>query len=89
MGCYRKLAMIKPAEYRPKLAGALDNLGVYLSHADRPADAMPATQEAIDIYKQLAKANPGQYREDLSRARKNLRIRQQRLKSLTAMKASH
>jgi tetratricopeptide (TPR) repeat protein len=56
------------------LARALDNLGVRFSELGRPADALPATQEAVTTYRELAAANPDRYRPDLARALNNLGI---------------
>ena len=36
---------------------------------------MPATQEAVAIYRELASANPGRYRPDVARSLTNLGIR--------------
>lgn len=45
-----------------QLADSLHNLGVRYSELDRPADALPPTQEAVTIYRELAAANPDRYR---------------------------
>ena len=44
----------------------LDALGVSLSQVGRPADALPVTQEAVAMYRELAAASPDRYRPDLA-----------------------
>ena len=56
---YRELAAANPDRYRPDLATSLDNLGGRLLRAGRPADALPATEEAVAIHRELAAARPG------------------------------
>ena len=37
-----------------------------LSHAGRPAEALPMAEEAVAIYRELAATNPGRYRPNLA-----------------------
>jgi hypothetical protein len=39
-----------------------------LSELGRPADALPAEQEAVAICRELAQADPGRYRPELARS---------------------
>lgn len=64
----RELAAASPDRYRPDLAAALSNLGVRFSELGRPADALPATQEAVALYRELAAAIPDRYRPYLATA---------------------
>ena len=51
-----------------------DRAGMMLAAAGRPKDALPAHQEAVSIYRELAAANPGSYRPDLARALDHLGV---------------
>ncbi|MGW4662669.1 tetratricopeptide repeat protein, partial [Streptosporangium sandarakinum] len=56
------------------LARSLTNLGMRFAELDRPAEALPITEEAVTIYRELAKAHPDRYRPDLARSLTNLGI---------------
>jgi hypothetical protein len=53
------------------------NFGVQVTEMGRPADAVPITEEAVAIYRELADINPGKYRPGLARALSNLSIQVQ------------
>src|ERR1035441_8772829 len=59
---------------RPDLARSLDNLGVRFSALGRPAEALPVTEEAVALYRELAAASPDRYRPDLARSLANLGV---------------
>jgi tetratricopeptide (TPR) repeat protein len=52
-----------------------DSLGIRFSQLGRPADALPATQEAVAAYRELATVNPDRYRPDLAASLSNLGVR--------------
>ncbi|MFF4241197.1 tetratricopeptide repeat protein, partial [Actinomadura geliboluensis] len=45
---------------------SLSNLGVTYSELGRPDQALPVTEEALQIYRELAEAYPDRYRLDLA-----------------------
>ena len=49
--------------------------GLMLSQLGRPADALPVTEEAVAIRRDLAAANPARYRPDLAASLSNLGVR--------------
>ena len=55
-----------PERYRGDLASALTNLGARFCDLGRPADALPVTEEAVAIYRELATASPDHYDPDLA-----------------------
>ena len=57
----------------PFRANALNNLSIYLSNLGRRAEALPPTEEAVRIYRELAKTNPA-FRPDLARSLTNLGV---------------
>ena len=59
---------------RQEAAKWADRTGTVLAAVGRPADALPITQEAVDIYRELVNGNPGRYRPDLARALDNLGV---------------
>jgi tetratricopeptide (TPR) repeat protein len=59
---------------RGEIARWRDLLGVRLSQAGRPHQALPVTQEAIAIRRQLAALSPDRYRPDLAASLTNLGI---------------
>ena len=65
---YRQLVAADPGTYRPDLAKALTNLGLWYFELDRPEEALPASREAADIYSELAADLPDQYRPWLANA---------------------
>ena len=50
------------------------NLSVWYWGLGRPAEALPVTEEAVTIYRELAVANPDRYRPDLAGSLSNLGI---------------
>ena len=44
----------------------MSNLGVRFSELGRPAEALPVTDEAVAIRRELAAASPDRYRPDLA-----------------------
>jgi hypothetical protein len=52
----------------------LGALGTALSQLGRPADALPVTEEAVAIRRELAAASPDRYRPDLASALSNLGV---------------
>ncbi|MGW0444095.1 tetratricopeptide repeat protein, partial [Streptosporangium sandarakinum] len=52
----------------------LYNLGIHFAELGRPVEALPAVQEAVTIYLELAEAYPARYRPDLANALTNLGI---------------
>jgi tetratricopeptide (TPR) repeat protein len=63
-----------PDRYRPHLAASLSNLGVRFSELGRPAEALPVTQEAVTIRRELAADMPDRYRPALAASLSNLGI---------------
>ncbi|MGV9778331.1 tetratricopeptide repeat protein, partial [Streptosporangium sp. NPDC003464] len=53
----------------------LSALGIHLSELGRPAEALPVTQEAVAIYRELAEAYPDRYRPGLAASLTNLGVR--------------
>ena len=56
-----------------ELARALSNLGVFLGAVGRRAEALAPTEEAVKLYRDLAKSNPA-FLGDLARALNNLGV---------------
>jgi hypothetical protein len=54
----RPLAATDPAAYEPYLAFSLNNLSARLAEAGRRRDGFIAIEEAVEIYRRLARANP-------------------------------
>ncbi|MFE3121738.1 tetratricopeptide repeat protein, partial [Streptomyces niveus] len=59
----------------PDLATSLSNLGIRLSEAGHQAEALPMSEEAVEICRRLAVGNPVAYALDYARALSNLGIR--------------
>ncbi len=58
-----------PSDSEPEIrAYRLSVLGIRFSALGRPADALPAVEEAITIHRQLAAADPDRHRPDLAAA---------------------
>ncbi len=57
---------------RAEIARRRAQLGVLLSQAGRPRQALPPTQEAVAAYRELAAASPDRYRPDLTASLSNL-----------------
>ena len=68
-------SMLPAGTSKADLARWRDSLGVMFSELGRPADALPATQEAVTIRRELAAANPDRYRPDLAGSLSNLGVR--------------
>ncbi len=58
-----------------EIARRLNRLGLLLGQADRPHQALVATQKAVGMWRELAAANPDQYRPDLAEALDHLGCR--------------
>jgi tetratricopeptide (TPR) repeat protein len=72
--CQRILALLPastPAETRARW---LTSLGLWAWQAGYSAEALPAEQEAVAIYRELAAANPDRYRPDLAQSLDNLGV---------------
>ena len=67
-------SMLPAGTSKADLARWRDSLGVMFSQLGRPADALPATQEAVTIRRELAAANPDRYRPDLAGSLSNLGV---------------
>jgi len=65
----RRLTPLQEAETRARLSV---NLGYALSALGRREEALLATQEAVEIYRQLAQENPQAFLPDLARSLNNL-----------------
>ena len=72
---YRTLAEANPAAYLPDLAISLNNLGMMLSELGLRKEALPPTQEAVDIRRALAETNPAAYLPYLAMSLNNLGAR--------------
>ena len=71
----QQIMALLPANSGPEVrAYWLSVLGVRFSELGRPADALPVTEEAVAIRRELAAASPDRYRPDLARSLNNLRI---------------
>ena len=55
-----------PSTNREDAARWAQRCGLLLSQAGRPADALPVTQEALTLYRELADELPDRYRPDLA-----------------------
>ncbi|MEV8287210.1 tetratricopeptide repeat protein [Streptomyces niveus] len=71
----QQLAAHDPAAYEPALAHSLSNLGIRLSEVGRRAEALPVSEQVVEIHRRLAVGNPAAYEPDLARALSNLGIR--------------
>ena len=70
-----RISSMLPADTgKADLARWRDLLGVRLSQVGRPAEALPATQEAVEIRRELAAASPDRYRADLAASLSNLGV---------------
>ena len=71
----RQILVLLPADSRPALrAQWLWNLELRLNGLGRPADALPFSEEAVAIYRDLAAASPDRYRPDLAAMLANLSV---------------
>jgi tetratricopeptide (TPR) repeat protein len=52
----------------------LNMLGMSLAQVGRPAEALPPTEEAVGVYRELAEAYPDRYRPDLALSLSNLGV---------------
>ena len=69
---FRLLADVHPAAFKPRLAEALENLGIRLIDAQEAADALDLFVEVVAIRRQLAAAEPGLFEPLLSSSLLNL-----------------
>jgi tetratricopeptide (TPR) repeat protein len=70
----RRILPVLPDDDPALRAGWLGRLGSRLAQTGRPAEALPPTQEAISIRRQLAAADPDRYRPDLANSVRDLGI---------------
>ena len=71
----RQIMALLPADSGPAVRTYwLSVLGLRLSELGRPADALPVTEEAVAMYRELAAASPDRYRPDLARSLTNLGV---------------
>lgn len=68
---YRALAR-RDRVHLPRLAGALSNLGLVLTHTGRLHDAITAHEEALRIRRRLHRRNPQAYADELAISLSNL-----------------
>ncbi|MFB6690065.1 tetratricopeptide repeat protein, partial [Streptomyces virginiae] len=69
---HRQLAAGAPAAYEPELAASLSNLGNRLAEEGRRAEALTASEQAVEIRRRLADRNPAAHEPDLARSLSNL-----------------
>jgi len=67
------LAATDPAVYEPRLAAALNTLGIRLSNLGRHADAADATGRSVEVWTRLAARDPA-YEPQLAIAQNNHQI---------------
>ncbi|MFM9700677.1 tetratricopeptide repeat protein [Streptomyces europaeiscabiei] len=70
----QQLVADDPAACEPDLARSLSNLGIRLVEAGRRGEALTPTEQAVVIWRRLAKADPAAYEPDLARSLSNLGI---------------
>ena len=58
-----------PGAFLPGLAKTLGNLGLRLGAVGRRTEALEPTEEAVEIYRRLAKQNPGRETQQSSHTR--------------------
>ncbi|MFJ9689947.1 tetratricopeptide repeat protein, partial [Streptomyces bacillaris] len=58
--------------HEPGLAASLSNLGTFLSEVGRRAEALKATEQAVEIYRRLAADNPAAHEPGLAASLSNL-----------------
>ncbi|MGW7519866.1 tetratricopeptide repeat protein [Streptomyces sp. NPDC054796] len=75
----RRLVRLSPEQHRPGLAACLNGLGHRLAEAGRVPEALTATQEAVALYRDLARPfpspSPDGYRPALAECLNNLGMR--------------
>ena len=71
---YRTLDAASPAEYRPALAAALNDLATRLGRLGRTDEALATIEEAVAIYRDLADSRPDAFRPQLAAALGNLSL---------------
>jgi tetratricopeptide (TPR) repeat protein len=71
----RRLRLARQNGTDDVVASHLDWVGVLLSDLGRHSEALPATHEAVTLYRRLAENNPKQYEQDLATSLSNLGIR--------------
>jgi len=72
---WRVLRSLPPGAESAMRAEWSDRVGTLLSQLGRPAEALPATEEAVAVYRELAAANPDRYRPELALSLANLGVR--------------
>ncbi len=77
----RELAAASP-DPPPGPRNSLDDLGVLFSELGRSAQALPVTEEALAMWRELAAASPDRYRTDLATSLSNLVVRFSELRRL-------
>jgi tetratricopeptide (TPR) repeat protein len=70
----RRILQILPDGDPGLRARWLSWLGTALAQIGRPAEALPAEQEALEAYRELAAADPDRYRPDLAASLSNLGV---------------
>jgi len=76
VGLCQRILNLLPASTEPAVrAYWLQNLGIRLAELGRPAEALPVSQEAVTIHRELAAASPDRYRPDLAGSLTNLGVR--------------
>jgi hypothetical protein len=74
---YRDLAAEDSANYKEALADALDSFGIHLELTRQTSEALAATQEAADMYRELISADRTDLEPTLGRVLANLAGRRQ------------
>jgi tetratricopeptide (TPR) repeat protein len=64
--------MANPATFEGNLAICVNNLASFLRNTGNLVGALMAGQEAVEIFKRLARANPAAYEPDLATSVNNL-----------------
>ena len=72
---YRADALGGEPDAANRLAGSLNNLSVRLGDLGRREEALAASQEAAELYRELAAARPDAFRPDLAMSLNNLSVR--------------
>ena len=70
---YCELAQKEPETYLAYVAATLNNLGILDRAQNRPEEARKAFEEALNIYKSLAKQDPDQFSPLVERMKKLLK----------------
>ena len=70
----RILRELPPDTDKQTAARWADRAGIMLAQAGRPANALPVTEQAVTMYRELAAANPDRYRPGLANSLSNLGV---------------